>query len=165
MSSSLLKDLKSIKEAILEIPFVPEVKRVTELMQEFIRDQMSIACVVDEFGGVSGLITLEDIVEEIFGEIEDEHDQEEYVETQLSENEFIFSGRLEIDYLNEKYKALNFPDGDYHTLSGYLVMTTGEIPEQNREMILDDYKFILELVSERKIEMVRVMVLEKEEEE
>jgi len=162
---SLLKDLKSIKEAILEIPFVPEVKRVTELMQEFIRDQMSIACVVDEFGGVSGLITLEDIVEEIFGEIEDEHDQEEHVETQVSENEFIFSGRLEIDYLNEKYEALNLPDGDYHTLSGYLVMTTGEIPEQNREMVLDDYKFILELVSERKIEMVRVIVLEKKQEE
>ncbi len=152
----LLKEPKTIKSLILDIPFVPEVMRVTDLMNKFIKQRINIACVVDEFGGLSGLITLEDILEEIFGEIEDEHDEEEYVEDQLSDREFLFSGRLEIDYLNEKY-GLNFPEGDYHTLSGFLVMTTEMIPEQGAEIELSGYKFIFELVSETKIETVRVI--------
>ncbi len=161
----LLKKPKTVRDLVMEIVFVPEVKMVTTLMQQFIRDQISIACVVDEFGGISGLITLEDIVEEIFGEIEDEHDQEEHVENQLSENEFIFSGRLEITYLNEKYDVLDIPEGDYQTLSGYLVMTTGEIPKQNAEIELNGVKFILEMVSDTKIEMVRVILLPQVEED
>lgn len=152
---------QTIKEMVLNIPYVPEVMRVLDLMNKFIKERLSIACVVDEFGGVAGIITLEDILEEIFGEIEDEHDQEEHVEQQVSETEFIFSGRLEIDYLNEKYERLNFPDGDYHTLSGYLVMTQENIPEQGAEIELDDYRFVLELVSETKIETVRVFINEK----
>ena len=161
----LLQNPKSLQEVMLPISFVPEVMKVTVLMERFIRDQVSIACVVDEFGGIAGLITLEDIVEEIFGEIADEHDQEEHVETQISETEFIFSGRLEIDYLNEKYEQLNFPEGDYHTLSGYLVMTTEKIPEQNAIIELDGYRFTLEMVSETKIEMVRVLLFPPEEDE
>ncbi|MCI5083294.1 MAG: hemolysin family protein [Saprospiraceae bacterium] len=161
----LLKKPKTVRDLVMEIVFVPEVKMVTTLMQQFIRDQISIACVVDEFGGISGLITLEDIVEEIFGEIEDEHDQEEHVENQLSEHEFIFSGRLEITYLNEKYDVLDIPEGDYQTLSGYLVMTTGEIPKQNAEIELNGVKFILEMVSDTKIEMVRVILLPQVEED
>ena len=155
----------SIEHIAMEIPFVPEAMRVRDLMNEFIKEQMSIACVVDEFGGVAGLITLEDILEEIFGEIEDEHDQEEYVETQLSEGEYIFSGRLEVDYLNEKYENINFPEGEYTTLSGYLVMTTETIPEQGAEIELDGYKFNLELVSDTKIETIRVTKLQAANEE
>ena len=153
----LLQQPKNIKKLILDLPFVPEAMHASELLNKFIKERMSIACVVDEFGGVAGIITLEDIVEEIFGEIEDEHDQEEYVETQVTENEFIFSGRLEVSYLNEKYECLNFPEGDYHTLSGYLVMTTETIPDQGGEIEMDGYKFILELVSDTKIETVRVI--------
>lgn len=149
---------KSIDKIILDVPVVPEVMRVRDLMNFLIKERMSLACVVDEFGGTAGIITLEDILEEIFGEIEDEHDQEEYVDNQISETEFLFSGRLEISYLNEKYK-LDFPEGDYHTLSGYLVMTTQEIPEQGVTITLDGYQFILELVSETKIETVRVIKL------
>ncbi len=160
----LLSRPKSIRSLIMDIPFVPEVMRVSDLMNRLIKESLSIACVVDEFGSVSGLITLEDILEEIFGEIEDEHDEEEHIELQLSENEFVFSGRLEIDYLNEKYETINLPDGDYHTLSGYLVMTTETIPEQGAEIELNDYKFILELVSDTKIETVRIIKLQKEEE-
>lgn len=155
----LLKSPKSLRSIIMDIPFVPEVMPVINLMNKFIRERIYIACVVDEFGGVSGIITLEDILEELFGEIEDEHDQEEYVEVQISENEFVFSGRLEINYLNERYEAIQLPEGDYHTLSGYLVMTTEAIPEKDQEVILDGYQFIFELVSDTKIEMVRVIRL------
>lgn len=160
----LLQQPKSISKLILDLPFIPEVMRVTSLLNQFIRDRINIAIVVDEYGGVSGLITLEDILEEIFGEIEDEHDQEEYVESVIRpEKEFIFSGRLEIDYLNEKY-GLGLPEGDYHTLSGYLVMTHGAIPERGAVLEFDRYQFVLELVSDTKIEMARVIRLERENE-
>ncbi len=160
----MLYNPQTIKSLVLDIPFVPEAMRARDLLNKFIKERGSIACVVDEYGGTAGIITLEDILEEIFGEIEDEHDQEEYVETQVSETEYIFSGRLEIDYLNEKYEHLDFPEGDYTTLSGYLVMTTATIPEPGAEIELDDYKFILELVSDTKIETIRVIKLPTEDE-
>ncbi len=152
----LLKQPASIKELIMDLPFVPEAMRVTDLLNRFIRERINIALVVDEYGGISGLITMEDILEEIFGEIEDEHDQEEHVEVVVEDGrEYIFSGRLEIDYLNDKYH-LSLPEGDYHTLSGYLVTCTESIPEQNAEIHLNGFRFILELVSDTKIETVRV---------
>ncbi len=160
----LLQQPKSIRNIIMDIQFVPEVMHVTNLLNRLIQDQVSIACVVDEFGGLSGVITLEDILEELFGEIEDEHDEEDKIEIQVSDDEYVFSGRLEIDYLNEKYPTLKLPEGDYHTLSGYLVMTTENIPEESVEITLGDYKFILESVSETKIETVRVIKLKKEDE-
>ncbi|MFT5908700.1 MAG: putative hemolysin [Paraglaciecola sp.] len=155
----LLEEPKTIKKIVLDIPVVPEVMKVRDLLNHFIKNRLSIACVVDEFGGTSGIITLEDILEEIFGEIEDEHDQEEYLEQEISETEYLFSGRLEIDYLNDKYEHLELPDGEYHTLSGYLVMTTEAIPEQGVILELEGYKFILELVSDTKIETIRVIKL------
>ncbi|MEM1120123.1 MAG: hemolysin family protein, partial [Bacteroidota bacterium] len=158
----MLNKPKKLANIILDIPFVPEVMRVQEVMNRFIKGRISIACVVDEFGGTAGIITLEDIVEEIFGEIEDEHDQEDYIEQQFSETEYLFSGRLEIDYLNEKYERLNFPEGEYHTLSGYLVTITETIPQQGIEIDLDGYRFILELVSDTKIETIRVLKLPKD---
>jgi putative hemolysin len=160
----LLSQPKSIRSLLLEIPFVPEVMRVSDLMNKLIKENISIACVVDEFGSVSGVITLEDILEEIFGEIEDEHDEEEYIEKQISDTEWVFSGRLEIDHLNEKYEAIDLPEGEYQTLSGYLVMTTETIPEQGAEIELNDYLFILELVSDTKIETVRLVKLDSERE-
>lgn len=152
---------KSIRKLILPIPFVPEAMHVTELMNKLIKEKMSIACVVDEFGGVSGLITLEDILEEIFGEIEDEHDEEEHIEVEIAEGVYQFSGRLEIDYLNEKY-GLFLPEGEYHTLSGYVVTTTEEIPEQGSIFDLGDYRFTIDLVSNTRIELIRVERIEKE---
>ncbi len=159
----LLKPAKNIQSLIMEVPFVPEVTPITKLMNRFIKERQYIACVVDEFGGISGIITLEDILEELFGEIEDEHDLEEHVEKQIDEKEFLFSGRLEIDYLNEKYELLHFPEGDYHTLSGYLVMTTETIPETGAILDMDGYRFVLEMVSDTKIELVRVFVLDQPE--
>jgi len=152
---------KITKKNILPIRFVPEVMSARELMDTFIRERVSIACVVDEFGGTAGIIALEDILEEIVGEIEDEHDVEEYIEEQLNHREYLFSGRLEIDHLNEKYE-LDLPEGEYHTLSGYIVITTETIPEQGQTINLDGYQFILEEVSERKIETIRVIKMDDE---
>jgi CBS domain containing-hemolysin-like protein len=160
----MLSQPQSVKKLILEIPIVPEVMRVRDVLNYFIKNKINIACVVDEFGGTAGIITLEDILEEIFGEIADEHDQEEHIEQQISENEYIFSGRLELDYLNEKYPVLSLPeDEEFHTLSGYVVMTTETIPEQGAEIELGGYKFILELVSDTKIETIRMIRLPEEE--
>jgi len=160
----LLDNPKVLKELIMPISYVPEAMNVQDLMMKFIKEGTSIACVVDEFGGTAGLITLEDILEEIFGEIEDEHDDEGYIEEVIAENEYRFSGRLEIDHLNEKYENLNFPEGEFHTLSGYIVMTNQTIPAQGEEMILNGYKFIFEEVSDTKIETMRVIELEKDDE-
>ena len=159
----LLDNPKFLKKLIMPISYVPEAMNVQDLMLKFIKESTSIACVVDEFGGTAGLITLEDILEEIFGEIEDEHDEEGYIEEVISEKEYRFSGRLEIDHLNEKYENLNFPEGEFHTLSGYIVMTNQTIPEQGDELVLNGNKFIFEVVSDTKIEVLKVIVLDESE--
>ncbi len=161
----MLDNPRSIKKLIMPISYVPEAMNVQSLMYNFIKEETTIACVVDEFGGTAGLITLEDILEEIFGEIEDEHDIEDNIEHVVNEDEYVFSGRLEIDYLNEKYENLNFPEGEYHTLSGYIVMTSGSIPEPNAKIQMDGFDFVLEEVSDTKIEVVRVIKLYEVEEE
>jgi len=154
----LLKPAQTIRKMVLEIPIVPETMRVKDLMNQFIKSRYNIACVVDEYGGTAGLITMEDILEEIFGEIEDEHDDDgEILEQQISETEFLFSGRSEITALNEKYPQLQLPEGEYNTLSGYLVITNGHIPSEGDEIELDNLKFILESVSDTKIETIRVI--------
>jgi CBS domain containing-hemolysin-like protein len=156
----LFEKHENIKELILEIPFVPEAMNAQDLLLRFINHGTNIACVVDEYGGTAGIITLEDILEEIFGEIEDEHDQEEYIEKKISNTEYLFSGRLEIDYINEKYENIYLPEGEYDTLSGYLVMTSGSIPESDAVIELDGYRFILEMVGDKKIETIRIIKLQ-----
>ena len=147
---------KRIREMVLPISFVPETISINDLLHKFIRNRTSISCVVDEYGSLAGLVTLEDALEQLFGDIDDEHDHEEFIEARVSDTEFIFSGRLKVDYLNEKFPELNIPAGEYQTLSGYLVTTTETIPEQGIHLKLDGKTFILELVSDRKIETVRV---------
>jgi len=161
----LLENPTTLKKIIMPITYIPEAMNVQDLMMNFIKEGTSLACVVDEFGGTAGLITLEDILEEIFGEIEDEHDQEDNSEEVLSSTEYRFAGRTEIDQLNEKYENINFPEGEYHTLSGYIVMTHQTIPEQDDELELDGYRFVFEKVSDTKIETVKVIVLPNEIEE
>ncbi len=152
----MLKQPKRLKSVISDIPFVPEVMNIQAVMNMFFLRKKNIACVVDEFGGTAGVITLEDILEEIFGEIEDEHDQEEHIEELLAELEWLFSGRLEIDYLNENYHDLELPECEYNTISGYIIMTTANIPEQGDVVILEGHEFHLVNVSNTKIETVRV---------
>ena len=159
----LLQKKKSIKAMSRDIPFVPESMRVRSLMNQFIKEGVSIACVVDEYGGTAGIITLEDILEEIFGEIEDEHDNSKYKMEIINDQEYLFSGRLELDAIMEKFPKIQFPDGDYHTLSGYLVMTLENIPSLKEEVELNNYKFIIEKVSDTKIEEVRLLIHSDEE--
>jgi len=161
----LWENPESIKSVILDILYVPDVMNLKDLMMQFINDGTTIACVVDEFGGTAGIITLEDILEEIFGNIEDEHDVEDFVIEKISDDEYLLSGRLEIDYIHEKFPELQLPEGEYQTLSGYIVMTSEIIPEAGQEIALDNYIFTIEDVDETKIEIVRIKVLSPGQEE
>ena len=127
-----------------------------DILNLFIKERKSIALVIDEFGGTSGLLTIEDIIEEIFGEIQDEHDLIDYVETQVSENEFVFSGRHEIDYLNEKYN-LKLPESDdYETLSGLIVNHCESIPKLNEQIKLDSFVLQILKVDQTRVETVKL---------
>ncbi|MDP9230735.1 MAG: hemolysin family protein [Bacteroidota bacterium] len=154
----LFKHPASIQSILLPIPAVPESMSATDLITKFSKDRKSIAWVVDEFGGTAGIITMEDVLEEIFGEIRDEYDTEEFVEKQISENEYIFSGRLELDYLIEKYE-LEFDGNESETLSGYIINYHETIPRQKERIIIDDYEFDILSVSDTRIEMVKMKIL------
>lgn len=154
----MFKNPANLQSVLLPIPAVPESMSATDLINKFSRERKSIAWVVDEFGGTAGIITMEDVLEEIFGEIHDEYDSEEFVEKQLSENEYIFSGRLELDYLSEKYN-LEFPDEESETLSGYIINYHETIPQQKERIIIDDYEFDILNVTDTRIEMVKLKIL------
>ena len=154
----LFKKPKSIEEILLPIPAVPESMSAADLISKFSRERKSIAWVVDEFGGTAGVITMEDVLEELFGEIQDEYDTEEFVEKQVSENEYLLSGRLELDYLEEKY-GFKFPENDSETLSGYIINYHETIPRQKERIIIDDYEFDIISVGDTRIEMVKLKKL------
>ncbi len=149
------ENLKSILRPVL---FIPESMKADEILNLLTRENRSIAVVIDEFGGTSGMLTLEDVVEEIFGEITDEHDTEDLIETELNNHEFLFSARQEIDYLNNKYK-LNLPESEnYNTLSGLIFETTESIPEKGDEIKIGDYIFVITKVSSNRLEEVKLTV-------
>lgn len=155
----LFKNPADIKSILLPIPAIPESMSATDLMNKFSKDRKSIAWVVDEFGGTAGIVTMEDLLEEIFGEIKDEYDTEEFVEKQLSANEFIFSGRLELDYITEKYE-LEFPDSEEtETLSGFIIQNRDEIPKQKQTFTVGNFQFDILSVSDTRIETVKLKVL------
>jgi CBS domain containing-hemolysin-like protein len=157
-SIDALKKPKDIKSVMHSIPMVPETMITVDLLNQFTKERKSIAWVVDEFGGTAGIVTMEDILEEIFGEIHDEYDEEEYIEKQLSSNEYIFSGRLEIDYLNEKYH-FDLPVEDAETLSGFIIENHESIPKQKERIIVGNYEFVMLHVSDTRIETVKVKSL------
>lgn len=154
----LFKRPATIAEILLPIPAVPESMSATDLIGKFTRERKSIAWVVDEFGGTAGIITMEDVLEELFGEIEDEYDTEEFVEKQLAENEYMFSGRLEIDYLEDKY-GFDFGEGESETLSGFIIHHHETIPRQKERIYIGDYEFEILHVSDTRIEMVKMKKL------
>jgi putative hemolysin len=155
----LFKKPLNIQSILLPIPTIPESMSATDLMNIFSKQRKSIAWVIDEFGGTAGIVTMEDVLEEIFGEIKDEHDTEEFVEKQLSTNEFIFSGRLELDYIAENF-GLVFPiDEEAETLSGYIIQHNEEIPKQKDRIIIGNYEFDILNVTDTRIETVKIKVL------
>ena len=161
-SSELFNNPESIKRMIVPVIIIPETISAKEVLELFIKQNKSIAVVVDEFGGTSGILTIEDIIEEIFGDIEDEHDLEELLEEKIDDNTYHFAGRLEIDYINDKYK-LDLPEGDeYETLAGYIISNYEDIPELNSVIKIDNFSFKITAVSNVRIETVLVQLLEEE---
>ncbi len=154
----LFKRPTELRSVLHSIPAVPESMSATDLINKFSKERKSIAWVVDEFGGTAGIITMEDVLEEIFGEIHDEYDVEEFVEKQISDKEYILSGRLELDYLNEKYD-FEFPEAESETLSGYIINEHEAIPKQKETIVIGDIQFDILNVSETRIEMVKLKLL------
>lgn len=159
-SKELFRNPQTIKNILLPVSVVPESMAASEVLTVFIQQHKSIALVVDEFGGTSGMLTIEDIMEEIFGEIEDEHDKEELVEKKVNENEFIFSARLETDYINNKY-TINLPILDnFETLSGLIMHYHENIPFVNEEIRINNFVFTILSASKTKIEQVHIKIVE-----
>ncbi|MDQ6757874.1 MAG: CBS domain-containing protein, partial [Bacteroidota bacterium] len=156
----MFKNPENLQSVLLPIPTIPESMNASDLISKFSKERKSIAWVVDEFGGTAGIVTMEDLLEEIFGEIKDEYDTaDEFVEKQIAADEFIFSGRLELDYITDKYK-LNFRHNeDTETLSGYIISEYETIPKQRERIIIDDYEFDILNVSDTRIETVKLKVL------
>lgn len=150
---------KNIRSIIRPVEFVPETILIKDVMNFLIKKRKSVAVVIDEYGGTSGIMTIEDIVEELFGEIEDEHDSVDLIENQLSDTEFIFSARLDVDYINEHYKLELPEDEHYETLGGLIVSRTEEIPSVGDELIIEKFKFCIKQVSSTKIDTVHLFIL------
>ncbi len=160
-SFELFKKPKSIKSVLISIEFVPETIYIKDVLELLTKKRKSIAIVLDEYGGTSGMITMEDIVEELFGEIEDEHDSiEELIEKRLEEEVYLFSARLDVEYLNQTYK-LQIPESDsYGTLGGYIVNYTKEIPLKGDQITIDKIRFTIEEATNKKIELVKMNLQE-----
>ena len=159
-SSEMFKRPENIREILLPISIVPETMPAREMLTLLKQQRRSIAVVVDEFGGTAGMLTIEDVMEEIFGEIEDEHDKQELVEKQLSGNEFLFSGRMEIDIINKKY-LLGIPEGEeYETIAGFVLHHYGSVPQMNEVIELMGYLFTIKQVKGSKIDLLQIKKLE-----
>ncbi|MDI5948121.1 hemolysin family protein [Flavobacterium yafengii] len=160
-SFDLFKKPNNIKEIVISVEFVPETIFIKDAMNLLTKKRKSVAVVLDEYGGTSGIITIEDIVEELFGEIEDEHDSdEELIEKELGDGVFIFSTRFDVEYLNDTYK-LAIPESDsYGTLGGFIVDFTKEIPQKGEAITIGSYHFIIEEATNKKIELVKMTVQE-----
>ncbi|WP_315544018.1 hemolysin family protein [Capnocytophaga leadbetteri] len=162
-SFDMFKKPKTIKEVLIPVVTIPGTIQINEVLNLLMRKRKSMAVVLDEYGGTSGIVTLEDIVEELFGEIEDEHDKDKFIEEKISDDEYLFSARLEVDYINETYH-LNLPESEeYETLSGLILLHTEEIPTQGETISLPPFVFSIEACSQTRIETVRVFIKENDE--
>lgn len=148
------------RECIRQLPFVPETMAAQKLMQIFLQQKKSIGVVIDEFGGTSGIVSLEDIVEEIFGDIEDEHDSTNYVANKTNDGDYVLSGRLEVDKVNELF-GLGLPESsEYKTVSGLILSVYQNFPKINEVITVGKYQFKIVKTTMTKIELVRLHVLD-----
>ena len=157
----MFKNPQSLRSILLPIPAIPESMSATDLINKFSKERKSIAWVIDEFGGTAGIVTMEDLLEEIFGDINDEYDNinEQFIDKQISTNEYVLSGRLELDYLVDKYKMVFRKNEETETLSGYIISQHESIPRQKDRIIIDDYQFDILSVKETRIDTVKLKVL------
>lgn len=160
-SFELFKNPKSVKSVMIPVEYVPETIFIKDAMSLLTKKRKSVAVVLDEYGGTSGIVTMEDIVEELFGEIEDEHDHdEELIAKQLNETTYLFSSRLDVEYINQEFK-LNIPESDsYGTLGGFIVDFTSEIPLKGEQITVGNYQFVIEEATSNKIELVKMTLLD-----
>ena len=157
-SSEMFKKPAEIVQVLLPVSIVPEVMSANELLKQFTNQHRSVAVVVDEFGGTAGMVTIEDVIEEIFGEIQDEHDIPEETEKKINDKEYLLSGRLEIDYLNKKYD-LGIPEHEsYETLSGFIFHNHENIPEAGEEIVIPPYTFVAVKMTNNRIEQVKLKI-------
>jgi CBS domain containing-hemolysin-like protein len=156
-SSALFKKPTGIEEILTAIITVPETMLAKDLMIRFINERKSLASVIDEFGGTSGIVSMEDVIEEIFGEIEDEHDEDDLVEQRLDDKTYFLSARLEVDYLNEKYKW-GLPTGDYETLGGMILSYAQDIPKSGQTITINSLRFIIHSTNQNRINTVRLIL-------
>ena len=160
-SKSLFENPKSIDEALMKVDYVAETLPLHDLLTQFTKNKSSIAVVIDEFGGTAGIISLEDVLEQIFGEIEDEHDKPDMVEKRISDKEFVFSCRLEVEYINEKYN-LDIPESDeYDTIAGYIISRYEELPTAGTVMEFDGLRIKIMSTTRSRIELAKVELLSK----
>ena len=163
LAKDLFKSPKSIKEILREVSFIPETKKSFEVLNDFLEKRNSIAIVVDEHGGTAGIITMEDILEELFGEIKDEFDVDEEICKKISTDSYIISGKVEVDHINEKYSAvggLNIEEGNYETLAGFITTKTGKIPAQGENLTIGNFRIQIVRANAKKIELVKLTVIQ-----
>jgi CBS domain containing-hemolysin-like protein len=160
-SSDLFTHPKTVSSCLHQITYVPETMEANKLLSKFLREHKSIAIVVDEFGGTAGMVTSEDILEEIFGEIEDEHDTIDLIDKKINTNTYVFSGRMEIDSINEKYHTDLHKDDNYETIAGYILHNHSSIPKLNTVINIGKFEFKILRVSKTRIELVELKILSK----
>lgn len=155
LAKDIFKSPDNLSSILREVSFIPETKKSFDVMNEFLDKKVSIAIVIDEFGGTAGIVTMEDLLEELFGEIKDEYDIDSDICREISPNTYIISGKVEIDFINEKYN-LNIKEGDYETIGGYLLSRLGRIPVQGESVRIDQFSILISKASAQKIEVVKL---------
>ncbi len=162
LAKDLFSNPKHIKDIIRDTQFYPETKKSLEILNEFLTNNDSIAVVIDEFGGTAGIVTMEDIIEELFGDIKDEYDVEEVICRKISKNSYIISGKVEIDHLNDKYD-LKIPVGDYETIAGFIIDNIGNIPKPNETVSIGNYVILVIRADNVKIDLVKLVLRSEDE--
>jgi CBS domain containing-hemolysin-like protein len=155
LAKDIFKSPQSLKGIIRKVSFMPETKKSFDVMNEFLDKKISIAIVIDEFGGTAGIVTMEDILEELFGEIKDEFDVDEDICRKITENSYIISGKVKLDHINEKYE-LDIEEGDYETIAGYIISQLGRIPAPGETVEIDNYTILISRAASQKIELVKL---------
>jgi CBS domain containing-hemolysin-like protein len=156
LAKDIFKSPQSLKGIIRKVSFMPETKKSFDVMNEFLDKKISIAIIIDEFGGTAGIVTMEDILEELFGEIKDEFDVDEDICRKITSNSYIISGKVELDHINEKYE-LNIEEGDYETIAGYIISKLGRIPAQGETVEIDNYTILIARAASQKIELIKLI--------